>query len=162
MVFSWSSSALPIFEREFEITTTQGAWVGSLVTLGAFVGAIPAGPIAQLIGRKRTLQILIIPLLTSWMLIAFLWLVLQICLFIQFSHSYVCIFSNYIWVLYIARFLAGIASGGISVAAPMYVSELAHVSIRGTLGTFFQVQITIGILLEYLLGKNSFIDFAFK
>ncbi|XP_019754526.2 facilitated trehalose transporter Tret1 isoform X1 [Dendroctonus ponderosae] len=132
MVFSWSSSAIPILEKEFAITTAQGAWVGSLVTLGAFVGAIPAGPMAQLTGRKRALQILIIPLLSSWILIAF--------------------FCKYIWVLYIARFLAGISSGGISVAAPMYVTELAHVSIRGTLGTFFQVQITIGILFEYLLG----------
>lgn len=39
------------------------------------------------------------------------------------------------------------------MAAPMFVSDIAHVSIRGTLGTFFQFQITLGILLEYLLGK---------
>lgn len=36
----------------------------------------------------------------------------------------------------------------------MYVNELAHSSIRGTLGTFFQVQITVGALVEYLLGKK--------
>jgi hypothetical protein len=63
--------------------------------------------------------------------------------------------SNRVEALYVARFVAGLAIGGVSVAAPMYVAELAHTSIRGTLGTFFQVQITVGVLLEYLLGKEA-------
>lgn len=36
----------------------------------------------------------------------------------------------------------------------MYVAELAHTSIRGTLGTFFQMQITVGLLIEYVLGES--------
>ncbi|XP_066253091.1 facilitated trehalose transporter Tret1-like [Euwallacea similis] len=132
MVFSWTSSAIPALQKEMEMTSSQGAWVGSLVTVGAFAGAIPAGPLCHLLGRKTTLQVLIAPLFISWIIIAF--------------------FYRSLYLLYFARFLAGISSGGVSVAVPMYVSELAHISIRGTLGTFFQVQITIGILIEYLLG----------
>lgn len=132
MVFTWTSSSLPIMEKETGITKAQGAWIGSLVTLGAFVGAIPAGPLSHLLGRKRTLQVAIMPLYLSWIAIAY--------------------FYHLRSVLYIARFVAGLAGGVISVAAPMYIAELSHISIRGTLGTFFQVQITIGILLEYLLG----------
>lgn len=62
-------------------------------------------------------------------------------------------FSDCVAALYVARFIAGVACGGVSVAAPMYIAELAHTSIRGTLGTFFQVLITVGVLLEYLLGE---------
>ncbi|KAL1498083.1 hypothetical protein ABEB36_008939 [Hypothenemus hampei] len=132
MVFSWTSSAIPILEKEISMTATQGAWVGSLVTLGAFVGAVPTGFLAQKIGRKKCLLLLIMPLFCSWILIGY--------------------FYHRLLVLYLARFFAGISCGCISVAAPLYVSEVAHISIRGTLGTFFQVQITVGFLLEYLLG----------
>ncbi|XP_030766943.1 facilitated trehalose transporter Tret1-like [Sitophilus oryzae] len=132
MVFTWTSPALPVMESEVGISKSQGAWIGSLVTLGAFVGAIPAGPLAQVFGRKRFLQMIIIPLFFSWIFIAY--------------------FYDLIFIVYLARFVAGFAGGAISVTAPMYVAEIAHISIRGTLGTFFQVQITIGILLAYLLG----------
>lgn len=37
----------------------------------------------------------------------------------------------------------------------MYVAELAEAKIRGTLGTFFQLQITVGLLIGYILGKTS-------
>lgn len=60
-----------------------------------------------------------------------------------------------VWGYYIARLLAGMAIGAISVAAPMYVAELAEPKIRGTLGTFFQLQITVGLLIGYVLGKSN-------
>lgn len=37
----------------------------------------------------------------------------------------------------------------------MYVAELAEAKIRGTLGTFFQLQITVGLLIGYVLGIYS-------
>lgn len=55
-------------------------------------------------------------------------------------------------MLYLARLLAGIGAGATCVAAPMYVAEIAEAKIRGTLGTFFQLQITVGLLLGYTLG----------
>lgn len=134
MVLSWTSGAIPLLQKADsvpKITQLQGAWIGSLMTLGAFVGAIPTGTIANKVGRKRTLQLLACPFFASWMIIAF---------------------GKYVEAIYAARFLAGLAVGGASVAAPMYVAELAHSSIRGTLGTFFQVQLTVGILIEYILG----------
>lgn len=35
----------------------------------------------------------------------------------------------------------------------MYISEIAETSIRGTLGTLFQLLLTVGILFVYVLGS---------
>lgn len=52
----------------------------------------------------------------------------------------------------IGRFLTGVATGSYCILAPMYTAEIAEKEIRGTLGTYFQLQITIGILFIYLFG----------
>lgn len=48
--------------------------------------------------------------------------------------------------------LVGVSTGSFCVVAPMYISEIAETSIRGTLGTLFQLLLTFGILLVYLIG----------
>lgn len=46
----------------------------------------------------------------------------------------------------------GVSTGGSCVVAPMFISEYAETSIRGLLGTFFQLFLTIGILMVFVLG----------
>lgn len=46
----------------------------------------------------------------------------------------------------------GIATGASCVVAPMYVSEIAETSVRGALGAFFQLFLTVGILFIYVAG----------
>lgn len=53
----------------------------------------------------------------------------------------------------IGRFLTGIAVGSYCILAPMYTAEIAEKEIRGTLGTYLQLQITIGILFIYSVGS---------
>ena len=43
---------------------------------------------------------------------------------------------------------------------PLYTAEIAGKDIRGTLGTYFQLQLTIGILIIYIIG--SFVSILFK
>lgn len=45
------------------------SWVGSLLAIGAFFGAIPAGILADMIGRKYINMALGVPFLISWGLI---------------------------------------------------------------------------------------------
>jgi sugar porter (SP) family MFS transporter len=52
----------------------------------------------------------------------------------------------------VCRFLAGIAIGGSSVLAPVYLAEIAPANRRGALVGLFQLNIVIGILLAY--GSN--------
>jgi MFS transporter, SP family, xylose:H+ symportor len=48
------------------------------------------------------------------------------------------------------RFLGGVAVGGASVVAPVYISELSPAAYRGRLVTITQLNIVMGILLAYL------------
>ncbi|EDS37791.1 sugar transporter [Culex quinquefasciatus] len=115
----------------FTITAEEGSWVGSFLAIGAFLGALPAGVLAEKIGRKYTTMSLALPYLLSWALI---------------------IFANGAGMLYAGRFLIGISTGASCVVAPMYISEFAEISIRGALGAFFQLFLTVGILFVYAIG----------
>ena len=50
----------------------------------------------------------------------------------------------------IFRFIGGVAIGGSSVLAPVYISEIAPADRRGALVGLFQVNIVVGILAAYL------------
>lgn len=54
-VIGWSSPALPELQSPnstVPLTPEQGSWVGSLLAVGSFIGALPAGSVADLLGRK--------------------------------------------------------------------------------------------------------------
>ncbi len=50
----------------------------------------------------------------------------------------------------VSRFLIGVAIGGSSVLAPVYIAEVASAQRRGATVGLFQVNIVIGILLAYV------------
>jgi MFS family permease len=55
-------------------------------------------------------------------------------------------------VLIIARILLGVAVGLASANAPVYISEVAPPESRGRLVSYFQLSVTVGILVAYLVG----------
>ena len=63
------------------------------------------------------------------------------------------IFAPNIPSMIVGRAFLGVASGGICVAAPMYIGEIAQKDVRGMLGTFFQLMLTIGILFVFAVGS---------
>lgn len=133
-VLAWTSPTLPELQSAnstLPITPEEGSWISSLVAVGAIVGAVPAGYFAERFGRKLVILALSAPFLLSWVLI---------------------VAANSVVLLYLARFIAGIATGAVSVVAPMFIGEIAESSIRGALGSFFQVMLTVGILYTYIIG----------
>ena len=100
----------------------------SMALIGTVVGAISAGVPGQRWGGRETLRVLAVFYLLSALGCAFAW--------------------N--WdVLLLSRFIAGLAIGGSSVLAPVYIAELAPAKWRGRLVGLFQINIVIGILLAY-------------
>ncbi|RZF43733.1 hypothetical protein LSTR_LSTR009156 [Laodelphax striatellus] len=128
---AWTSPTFPIYMRENTLTTEQRGWVSSLLSIGAFVGALTAGMFVDKLGRKVSLLLLGFPTLASWALISF---------------------STSPSSLYVARAVIGYCSGATSVAVNLYTSEIAENSVRGKLGTFYQLQLTVGILYTYVAG----------
>lgn len=68
-----------------------------------------------------------------------------------------CALTNNWYAFLFFRFLGGIAIGGCSVFAPMYIAETAPAAVRGKLVSCFQLSVVAGILVayasNYLIGR---------
>lgn len=121
-------------DYDFYVTESQGDWISSLINLGAAAICFPIGLIMDGIGRKRTMLLLVLPFTLGWGLI---------------------IWATNVAMLMAGRFIIGVAGGAFCVTAPAYNSEISQDSIRGTLGSFFQLMITLGILFSYVVGSYT-------
>lgn len=133
-VLGWSSPSNPLLEAGqygFSISEEEVAWISSIMAIGAIVGAPLVGWMVDFFGRKNTILILLVPCLVGWALI---------------------IWAENIMMFCIGRFIVGIAGGGYTIVVPLYINEYSEVEIRGTLGTYFQFQLNIGILFTYVIG----------
>ena len=105
--------------------------VVSGASLGAFVGALLAGPLADRLGRKSML-------LADSALFA--------------VGSLVSAFAFDSTTLVIGRIIIGIAIGADSALATAYIAEFAPKKRRGSLAIIQQWMITIGILIAYVIA----------
>ena len=130
----WTSPALPHLkgpDSEFPVTDYQGSWIASFYTLGGILGSLLSPLLIDRIGRKYSLLLFAAPQVAGWaMIIA--------------AKSYV--------TLYIARFVAGIAHGGVYNVAVIYFAEIADKDIRGAFGTLLKMCTNIGGLYATTAG----------
>lgn len=126
------SGALEGIERSFGIGTVATEIITSWVTLGALVGALVAGALADRLGRRLTI-------------------VLAAALFTV--GAMVEAFAPGTVVLVIGRLVVGVGVGVASVAAPLYAAEQAPTHLRGRFVSTYQLAITIGIFVAYLVDQ---------
>ena len=122
--------ALLYIKHDLHATSSfdQQAIVSSLL-VGAVLGALAAGRLAGLLGRRRTL------IAAGWIYVV---------------GGLGAALSQDVWQLIGARLVVGLAVGAASFIAPMYISEMAPQRIRGGTVTFNQLMLTTGILVAYL------------
>ncbi|RPE01510.1 sugar porter family MFS transporter [Candidatus Pantoea deserta] len=124
--------AIVFIGKQFHITDFMQGIIVSMSLLGAMIGALLAGPLADKYGRKINLFISGICFAAGAVLSGY---------------------SNSIELLTFARILQGIGVGASSVLVPVYIAELAPAKVRGLLVTSFQLMITVGIVIAY--GVNT-------
>lgn len=113
----------------------EGTIVG-LLSIGTLIGVLIAGPIANALGRKKAIVI--------WCVVFIVGVIIQIT-------------TSHAWVqIAIGRLIAGFGVGGLSVMTPMYQSETAPRQIRGALVSTYQLFITFGILVAYLINFGTY------
>jgi sugar porter (SP) family MFS transporter len=124
------SGALHGIKATFSLSALLVEVVTSWVTLGALLGALAAGELADHIGRKRTV------------LIAGAMFTLG---------ALVQALAPGTVVLVAGRLIIGAGVGVAAVAAPLYAAELAPTAVRGRFVSAYQLAITMGIFLAYLV-----------
>jgi len=125
----------------FEMTEWMLGFSVGCVVFGAMAGNLMAGPIADRFGRKNTL-IVVAALFTI-------------------SATWSAMATGYTEFI-IARIIGGVGIGGAILIAPIYIAEIAPPKLRGSLVSFNQLNIVIGISVAYFsnyflinLGEDS-------
>ncbi|VVC25778.1 Sugar/inositol transporter,Major facilitator superfamily domain,Major facilitator, sugar transporter- [Cinara cedri] len=129
----WTAPAGPkMNEYDFNVTKENISWIAALMPVGALLGCPVVASLVDKLGRKSLMMILTIPTLIGWTMI--IWAV---------SVPWICV----------GRIFIGFTSGSFSVIIPLYTTEIAKKENRGTLGTYFQLQVNAGILYTYVMGS---------
>ena len=125
------TGAGPYLAKEFALSDLGLGWAFSSLLFGCTLGCIAAGRLTDRFGRKKLLVV--------------------IALLFAATSVETALASNFT-ALVIARFLAGLAVGGVSLLSPMYVAEVSPAAMRGRLGTMYQLSIIVGILISFGLN----------
>jgi len=123
--------ALPIYTKEVQPLSSgmQGVFTATIL-IGAMIGSLGGGWYCDKFGRK--ISVITMGVIGSFCPIA------------------VAVSPN-LALMMVSRGILGLSVGLATVACPTYVSENAPESKKGTLGTLFQLAITFGIVVSYLV-----------
>ena len=117
--------------KAFSLSDFQIATVVSAVLAGSFIGALVAGRLCDAIGRRWT---------NVWGGICFI----VGCLG--------CAFSIDLEMIVVFRVLMGVGVGFSSVGGPLYIAEVSTPWSRGAMVSLYQLAITVGIFIAFLVG----------
>lgn len=135
------SGALTGIEHHFSLSSILIEVVTSWVTLGALIGSLAGGWLADHYGRRRAVLIAGVLFIAGALLQAL---------------------APHVAVLVLGRLVVGFGVGVAAVAAPLYGSELAPAAHRGRFVSAYQLAITIGIFLAYLINAGLAEDNAWR
>ena len=129
------SGALLYIKEDLHAGTFEQQAIVAVLLLGAMLGAVLSGYLADRISRKWTK-------------------VISGSVYVIGALG--CAFSVNAEMLIGFRFVLGLSVGTASFVAPLYISEVAPPKVRGGLVSFNQLAIVSGILIAYV------VNFAFK
>lgn len=129
LVMSNFRRTLPLFENP-----TQRGLVSAILNLGAWFGTMQHGWAAERLGRRKSITLACFSLLLGSAL--------------QTGATSPAFF-------FVGRFFTGVGSGAMSVGGPLYNTEISPSSIRGSVGSLFQLSLEFGTLLAFWIDFGS-------
>ncbi len=117
--------------EDFGLSTRQQELLTTMAVIGQIAGAFGAGVLANAIGRKKSVALVLVGYAACALLGAF---------------------AVSLPMLLTARFLIGLAIGVSIVVVPVYVAESAPAAVRGSLLTVYQLATVSGLIVGYLTG----------
>lgn len=124
-----SGANLPIKELWNTTPLFHGIFIMSMALWGTVLGSLTGGIPCDRLGRKKTL---------FWIGVLYLVSALGSAL------------ANDPYLFSFFRFIGGVGVGASSVAAPVYISEIATAKNRGKLGAMYQFNIVFGIFIAFI------------
>lgn len=125
------SGTTRIVADQFGLSEMSKGWYVGCALIGSILGVAVAGMLSDFLGRKKTM--LISALLFSISAIG-------------------CAVCGDFAQLVVYRVIGGFGIGVVSIVSPVYISEVAPAEKRGTLVSLYQLAVTIGFLLAYLMN----------
>lgn len=127
----YSAPVQSAIREDLNFSLAQFSLFGSILTIGAMIGAVSSGRISDFLGRKGAMR------LSSGFCIAG-WLAIY--------------FSTEALYLDMGRFFTGFGIGIFSYVVPIFIAEIAPKNLRGGLTTLNQLMIVIGSSVSFLIG----------
>jgi len=127
------SGAQLFFQNDFSLSVFALEVIVSGVLVGAAVGALAGGRLADIFGRRALLIVTAI---------------------IFAAGALLCAAATSADMLVVGRIIVGIGIGLSSGTVPVYISEVSPPDARGWTVSIFQLAITLGILLAYLVDYS--------
>ncbi len=125
------AGALLFITDQFGLTTRQQELLTTMVVIGQIAGALVGGALANAVGRKKSMVLIVVGYAVFALLGA-----------IAVSMP----------MLLAARLLLGLTIGVSVVVVPVYVAESAPAAVRGALLAAYQLATVSGLILGYLGG----------
>lgn len=131
--FAVISGALPFLRDQFGLNEYWEGFATGSLALGAIIGCLAAGRVADKYGRRPGLFLAALIFGVSSLAMAF---------------------ASGLGVFITARFVAGIGVGMASLLSPMYIAEVSPAQYRGRMVSINQLTIVLGILITNLINYS--------
>ncbi len=130
---SVASGTIGFLRVQFDLDLGMEGWVMSSALVGSIVGAAISGFLSDRFGRKS---------------------ILMVSALLFFISALGTMLPETVSELISYRIVGGVGVGIAAMVSPLYISELSPPQLRGRLVSFYQLAITIGILVSYLSNTS--------